>query len=118
MKSLEKYIIESSYNKLSININKCDGKSSDWVKLTKSIKHNLDRNINSQIIIKNKKEDLIIELTDINDLSNTCWISAHMKDLGKLIGKDYVDDSTEYEIAQFDVDKNILDIANKVRNNI
>ena len=57
---------------------------------------------------------LQVEVSGYSHLAQTCWLTFVMKDLGKLIGKDYIEDEYVIELANWNAVYKVEEIVNKI----
>jgi hypothetical protein len=58
---------------------------------------------------------LVIDVSGYSHLAQTCWLTFMLKDLGKYLGKDYINDVYDIELAVWDVRYKIEEIINKIK---
>lgn len=82
----------------------------------KDIERNVNNEVNNEVNIHLELDNgLVIDVSGYNRLSQTCWITFTMKDLGKYLGKEYINDEYYFELAVWDVRHEIEEIINKIK---
>lgn len=76
----------------------------------------IERNVNNEVNIHLELDNgLVIDVSGYNRLSQTCWITFTMKDLGKYLSKEYINDEYDFELAVWNVCHEIEEIINKIK---
>ena len=102
-----------------INISICEIGNNAWKDILSSIDKDCCHEEEIHLYVDtNNGNDLIIDVDVFNKLSSTAWLTFKMPNLGELIGKDYINDVYDIELAEWDIKDKINEIVLTIKNRL